>query len=40
MATNLSTCQPGDGIEALTRLPELANPLLQIDLNESCSNCG
>ena len=33
MARNLSTCQPGDGIEALNRLPELAEPLLQIDLD-------
>ena len=33
MATNLSTCHPGDGIEALNRLPELAKPLLQIDLD-------
>jgi quercetin dioxygenase-like cupin family protein len=32
MATNLSTCHPGDGIEALNRLPRLAEPLLQIDL--------
>jgi quercetin dioxygenase-like cupin family protein len=32
MATNLSTCHPGDGIEALNRLPGLAEPLLQIDL--------
>ena len=31
MATNRSTCHPGDGIEALNRLPELAEPLLQID---------
>jgi len=31
MATNLSTCNPGDGIEALNRLPGLAEPLLQID---------
>jgi quercetin dioxygenase-like cupin family protein len=31
MATNLSTCHPGDGIEALNRLPGLADPLLQID---------
>ncbi len=31
MATNLSSCQPGDGIEALNRLPGLAEPLLQID---------
>jgi hypothetical protein len=29
MATNLSTCHPGDGIEALNRLPGLAEPLLQ-----------
>src|SRR5580692_7475768 len=32
MTTNLSICHPGDGIEALNRLPELAEPLLQIDL--------
>src|SRR5579859_453715 len=32
MATNLSTCHPGDGMEALNRLPGLAEPLLQIDL--------
>jgi len=32
MATNLSTCHSGDGIEPLSRLPELAGPLLQIDL--------
>src|ERR1700680_2333107 len=32
MATDLSTCHPGDGIQALNRLPELAEPLLQIDL--------
>ena len=32
MATNPSTCHPGDGIEALNRLPGLAEPLLQIDL--------
>jgi len=32
MATNLSTCRPGDGIQALNRLPGLAEPLLQIDL--------
>jgi hypothetical protein len=31
MATNLSTCLPGDGIESLNRLPGLAEPLLQID---------
>jgi len=33
MATNLTTCHPGDGIEALNRLPGLAEPLLQIDLD-------
>jgi quercetin dioxygenase-like cupin family protein len=33
MATNLSTCHPGDGIEALNRLPGLAQALLQIDLD-------
>ncbi len=33
MATNLSTCHPGDGIEALNRLPGLAELLLQIDLD-------
>jgi quercetin dioxygenase-like cupin family protein len=32
MATDLSPCHPGDGIEALNRLPGLADPLLQIDL--------
>lgn len=32
MATNLSICHPGDGIEALNRLPGLAEPLLQIDM--------
>jgi quercetin dioxygenase-like cupin family protein len=32
MATNLSVCHPGEGIEALNRLPGLAEPLLQIDL--------
>jgi quercetin dioxygenase-like cupin family protein len=31
MATNLSTCRPGDGIEALNRLPGLAEPLLEVD---------
>jgi quercetin dioxygenase-like cupin family protein len=31
MATNLSTCHPGDGIEVLNRLPGLAEPLLQIN---------
>ena len=33
MATDLSTCHPGDGIEALKRLPGLAQPLLQIDFD-------
>jgi hypothetical protein len=32
MATDLSTCHPGDGIDVLNRLPGLAEPLLQIDL--------
>ncbi|MBZ5722847.1 MAG: hypothetical protein LAO03_21110 [Acidobacteriia bacterium] len=32
MATNLSACHPGDGIQALNRLPGLAEPRLQIDL--------
>jgi quercetin dioxygenase-like cupin family protein len=31
MAANLNTCHPGDGIEALNRLPGLAEPVLQID---------
>jgi quercetin dioxygenase-like cupin family protein len=32
MATDLSACHPGDGIEVLNRLPGLAEPLLQIDM--------
>lgn len=32
MATNISACHAGDGIEVLNRLPGLAEPLLQIDL--------
>jgi quercetin dioxygenase-like cupin family protein len=32
MATDLVSCHPGDGIEILNRLPGLAKPLLQIDL--------
>ena len=32
MSTDLSACHPGDGIEVLSRLPGLAEPLLQIDL--------
>jgi len=39
MATNLSTCRPGDGIEALNRLPRLAEPLLQIDLDKELKQC-
>src|SRR5579863_9337304 len=31
MTTNLCICHPGDGIQALNRLPELAEPVLQID---------
>src|ERR1022692_4703173 len=34
MATNFSVCRPGDGIEALNRLPGLAEPLLQIDFEQ------
>jgi quercetin dioxygenase-like cupin family protein len=29
---DLSVCRPGDGIEVLNRLPGLAEPLLQVDL--------
>ena len=32
MTTDLSVCIPGDGREALNRLPRLADPLLNIDL--------
>jgi quercetin dioxygenase-like cupin family protein len=32
MTTDLGVCHPGDGMEALNRLPGLAEPLLQIDL--------
>ena len=32
MVTNLSTCQPDEGTEVLGRLPGLAEPLLQIDI--------
>jgi hypothetical protein len=28
---NVNTCHPGEGIEALNRLQELAEPVLQID---------
>lgn len=34
MATNPDTCHPGDGMDALDRLPELAEPLLQVDLEK------
>ena len=34
MATNLSSCLPGDGSEVLSRLPGLAQPLLQVDLEQ------
>jgi quercetin dioxygenase-like cupin family protein len=32
MTTDLSICHPGEGMEALNRLPGLAEPLIQIDL--------
>lgn len=32
MAANSTVCRPGAGIDALSRLPGLAGPLLQIDL--------
>jgi quercetin dioxygenase-like cupin family protein len=32
MAANLSACHPGDGMDVLHRLPGLAEPLLQVDL--------
>jgi quercetin dioxygenase-like cupin family protein len=31
MSTNLGTCDPGEGIKVLHRLPGLAQPLLEID---------
>jgi mannose-6-phosphate isomerase-like protein (cupin superfamily) len=34
MAGDLSACRPGAGIAVLNRLPELAEPLLQIDLEQ------
>ncbi len=34
MATDLSACRPGAGIEVLNRLPGLAEPLLQIDMEQ------
>ena len=35
MATDLSICHPGEGIEELNRLPGLAEPLLQIDMKRA-----
>jgi quercetin dioxygenase-like cupin family protein len=32
MSTDLGACHPGDGIGSLNRLPGLAEPLLEIDL--------
>jgi quercetin dioxygenase-like cupin family protein len=34
MATYLSACHPGDGIDVLNRLPGLAEPLLHFDLEQ------
>jgi quercetin dioxygenase-like cupin family protein len=34
MTRDLSTCRPGAGIEVLNRLPGLAEPLLQIDMEQ------
>ncbi len=34
MAANTSTCHPGDSSKDLSRLPQLAEPLLQFDLPE------
>ena len=34
MASDLSACRPGAGIEVLNRLPGLAEPLLQIDMEQ------
>jgi hypothetical protein len=34
MATNFRTCHPGDAIYASNRLPGLAEPRLQIDLDK------
>ncbi|MGB9072475.1 MAG: hypothetical protein WCC22_07360 [Terriglobales bacterium] len=34
MITNPSTCHPGEGSKALNRLPQLADPLLQFDLQK------
>ena len=40
MATNLTPCHPGDGIEALNRLRGLAEPPLQIDLDRELQQSG
>ena len=40
MATDLSACRPGAGIEALNRLPGLAEPLLQIDMEQELQQPG
>jgi len=34
MTTNPSPCRPGEGSKALNRLPQLAEPLLQFDLQK------
>jgi len=34
MTTIPSACHPGDGSKALNRLPQLAEPLLQFDLQK------
>ncbi len=34
MTTNPSVCHPGEGSKALNRLPQLAEPLLQFDLQK------
>ena len=34
MASDLGVCRPGAGMEVLTRLPRLAEPLLQIDIEQ------
>jgi len=34
MARDLSACRPGAGVEVLNRLPGLARPLLQIDVEQ------
>ena len=34
MTRDLSACGPGAGVEVLNRLPELARPLLQIDVEQ------